>query len=58
MAYGRLRDACGRMPPAPARHCPRCFRVYMDAARERAMVHECRVCLERQAEMFAGRVSA
>lgn len=58
MAYGRLRDACGRMPPPAPRHCPKCFRVYLDSQRERAMVHECRICLERQAELFAGRVSA
>lgn len=58
MAYGRLYDPCGKMPPPAPRHCPKCFRHYMDAARERAMVHQCRACLERQAELFAGRVSA
>ena len=51
VSFGRFRrDPCGNLP-APQRHCPKCFRVYMDAARERVMVHECRACLERQAEM-------
>lgn len=58
MAYGRFRkDPCGQVAAAQ-RSGPKCFRHYMDAARERTMVHQCRVCLERQAELFAGRVSA
>lgn len=48
MSYGRFRrDPCGQLK-APARACPRCFRVYQAAATERAMVHTCAACLEYQ----------
>jgi len=48
MSYGRFRrDPCGNLK-ARARACPRCFRMHLDAARERAMVHTCPGCLEYQ----------
>lgn len=54
MSYGRFRrDPCGQLK-APARACPRCFRVYQAAATERAMVHTtCAACLEYQRALRA-----
>lgn len=48
MSYGRFRrDPCGALP-APPRWCERCSRLFGSPEHERAMVHACPVCAERQ----------
>lgn len=48
MAYGRFRrDPCGTLP-APQRWCERCSRMFGTPEHERALVHSCKACRERQ----------